>query len=48
MGKSKNQQALDDAERAAQEVSPVTPPAGHRLEETSGVERDFREAETAR
>lgn len=48
MGKSENRQTLDDAERAAREVSSVTPPVGHTLESTSGVERDFREINAAR
>lgn len=45
--KNSNQNVLTDAERAAHRLNPVTPPTGHVLEPTSGVERDFREADAA-
>lgn len=50
MGKSKNtqhQDALADAERAAQHLNPVTPPTGRPMTPDAGVERDFREADAA-
>lgn len=51
MGKKnivEHQNALADAERAAQRLTPATPPPGHPMESTSGVERDFRESDAAR
>ena len=51
MGKSKNitqhQNALADAERAAQRLGSVTPPPGRPMTPDSGVERDFREVDAA-
>lgn len=50
MGKKniiQHQNALADAERAAQRLNPVTPPAGREMQPTAGVERDFREADAA-
>lgn len=51
MGKSKNtvqhQNALADAERAAQRLRSITPPPGRPMTPDSGVERDFREADGA-
>lgn len=49
MGKhtKKHADAVDQAAQAAAQLRKVTPPSGHVMQPTSGVERDLRATEAA-